>query len=56
MASVVARSITNCERPLSKGTNSKTPIRPNLEDGVKILKVLEAGIGSSESGRRVAVN
>ena len=32
---------------------SKKPIHPNLDDGVKIMKVLEAGIESNESGSRV---
>jgi predicted dehydrogenase len=32
------------------------PISPNFWDGMKIMQVLEAGIQSAESGRKVAVN
>ena len=32
-----------------------TPLRPDFEDGVKIMDVLEAGLRSASSGRRVTL-
>lgn len=33
-----------------------TPIAPNLADGMRIMQVLEAGMRSSETGRRVSIS
>lgn len=35
--------------------NDKTPVYPNFEDGVSIMKVLEAGMESAQTGRVVAI-
>lgn len=34
----------------------KKPVVPNFNDGVKILKVLEAGIKSAETGQQISLN
>jgi predicted dehydrogenase len=39
-----------------KALDQGTPITPNFADGMRIMQVLEAGILSSNSGRKVAVS
>ena len=39
-----------------KALDAGTPITPNFADGMRIIQVLEAGIRSSEMGRKVAVS
>ena len=38
-----------------KAVDNATEIRPNLFDGMKIMQVLDAGLASAASGKRVAV-
>jgi predicted dehydrogenase len=39
-----------------KAIDSRTEIRPNLEDGLKATRVLEAGLESARLGKRVLVS
>ncbi|QRR02766.1 Gfo/Idh/MocA family protein [Dyadobacter sandarakinus] len=38
-----------------KGVAAGTPVKPDFEDGLKIMQVLEAGLESAEAGRQVTI-